>query len=136
MSFDSMKVSELREVAENFGVDLEGVVGKSAILTRLGEEGITYEMYEAFNKAESVDPKEAGFEVDAGKRFAKGGPPTRHDLMLVKMERNNFTYEANGYIFTKEHPFMAMTEEEAQHIFDYEEGFRPATPNEVKEYYS
>lgn len=134
MSFDTMKVGELRGVAQMFGVDLEGVSGKPAILTRLDEEGITFDSYEAFQNAEAVKPEDLGH--DSVRKFGKGGPPSKDNLVLVKMDRNNYTYEANGYVFTKEHPFVAMTEEEAQHIFDFEDGFRLATPREVKEYYS
>ena len=41
-----------------------------------------------------------------------------------------------GFTFTKEHPFIAMSNEAAQAIFDKEEGFRLATPKEVQEYYN
>jgi hypothetical protein len=57
--------------------------------------------------------------------------------VLVKMERENYTYEIYGHMFTKEHPYIAMSSEDAQLIFDHDpRGFRIATPNEVKEYYS
>jgi hypothetical protein len=52
------------------------------------------------------------------------------------MTRANFRYDILGYTFTKEHPFMAMKEEDAQKIFDMEEGFRLATPREAQEFYS
>jgi hypothetical protein len=52
------------------------------------------------------------------------------------MTRENFRYDINGFTFTKEHPFIAMTEDNAQEIFDKEEGFRLATPKEVQEYYN
>jgi hypothetical protein len=41
-----------------------------------------------------------------------------------------------GKTFTKDHPFVAMSQSDAQKIFDKEEGFRLATPTEVKEFYS
>jgi hypothetical protein len=41
-----------------------------------------------------------------------------------------------GKTFTKEHPFVAMGKEDAQRIFDKEEGFRLATPAEVREFYN
>ena len=58
------------------------------------------------------------------------------NTVLVRMNRENFRYDINGYTFTKEHPFVAMPEDDAQKIFDKEEGFRLATPKEVQEYYS
>ena len=45
-------------------------------------------------------------------------------------------YETNGFTFTREHPYVAMGDWQAQRIFDEEEGFRPATPKEIQEYYS
>ncbi len=56
--------------------------------------------------------------------------------VLVKMTRKNPTYETNGHRFTKEHPYVLMSPEEAQEIFDAEEGFVLAGPREVQEYYS
>ena len=56
--------------------------------------------------------------------------------VLVKMERDNQSYNTMNYTFTREHPFVAMSETEAQSIFDNQEGFRLATPREVQEYYA
>jgi hypothetical protein len=60
--------------------------------------------------------------------------------MLVRMDRENFSYQigtAQGAItFTKEHPYVAVPESVAQSIFDSHQGFRPATPREVQEFYS
>ena len=46
------------------------------------------------------------------------------DSVLVKMERANFRYDILGFTFTKEHPFVAMSSDSAQAIFDKEEGFK------------
>jgi cupin superfamily acireductone dioxygenase involved in methionine salvage len=136
MSFQNLRVAELRKIAEDFGVDIENAVGKNAILAALDEEGVTYESYAALQQAEPVEPEEIGhMSKPAVKKFEdfKNGVK---DTVLVKMERNNPSYDANGYVFTRDHPFIAMTEDEAQTIFDLETGFRLATPSEVKEYYS
>ena len=58
------------------------------------------------------------------------------DTVLVRMTRENFRYDIMGITFTKEHPFVAVSEDVAQEIFDKEEGFRLASPREVQEYYS
>jgi hypothetical protein len=58
------------------------------------------------------------------------------NTVLVRMTRDNFRYDIMGFTFTKEHPFIAMSNEAAQAIFDKEEGFRLATPREVQEYYN
>jgi hypothetical protein len=133
MSFNDLKIGELRNVAEQFGVDLNGAVGKNAIVEAIESEGVTFETYQGFLNAEKVEPEKLGYDTSAKKKFDdhKNG----EDLVLVKMERENPTYDANGYRFTKAHPFIAMTEDEAQMIFDLETGFRLATPSEVKEYY-
>jgi hypothetical protein len=52
------------------------------------------------------------------------------------MTRANMRYDIHGYTFTKDHPFVAMSEEDAQKIFDSEEGFRLATPKEVQDFYN
>jgi hypothetical protein len=52
------------------------------------------------------------------------------------MDRQNPSYSTYGYVFTQEHPFIAMTEDDAQRIFDNEMGFRPATPREAQEFYN
>jgi len=52
------------------------------------------------------------------------------------MERMNPRYDVNAFTFTKENPFIVMSEKDAQEIFDTQEGFRLATPKEVQEFYS
>jgi hypothetical protein len=127
MSFTSMKVSDLREVGEYFAVDLEGLKTKNEILSVLTEEGITYEMYSKFLGAEKatvdLEPKKA-------KKTIVG------ETVLVRMERANPTYQVNGYVFTKEHPYVAMSVDDAEYLFSNEKGFRMATPREVQEYYN
>lgn len=127
MSFDTMKVSELKSAAEYFGVDLDGAKGKSAIIELLAEEGITYDMYDKFLNAEKA---EADIPVRKEKK-AVDGPS-----VLVRMERANPMYSINGHVFTKDHPYVAMSEEDAEFIFSTQEGFRMATPNEVRDYYN
>jgi len=129
VSFTSMKIDELKKVAETFGVDYEEAKNKQDLLALMGEEGITYEMYDKFTKAESI------------KQEVKNKPKAESindnkDLILVKMDRENPRYDVMGYTFTSSNPFIAMSEENAQKIFDTQEGFRMATPKEVQEFYS
>jgi hypothetical protein len=124
-----MKIDELRKIAETFGVDQEEAKNKQDLIALIGEEGITYEMYEKFTQAESI------------KKEVKDQPKpmkldNNKDLILVKMDRENPRYDVMGYTFTSENPFIAMPEEKAQKIFDSQEGFRMATPKEVQEFYS
>ena len=46
MSFDTLKVSELKKVAEDFGVDIEGLKGKADLIAALSDEGVTWAVYE------------------------------------------------------------------------------------------
>jgi len=127
MSFDTMKLTELKKVAEYFAVDLDDAKTKASILAALAEEGITYEMYDKFLNAESVKP-------DILEK-PKKKEPTPNDV-LVKMDRENAHYEVNGHTFTRDHPFVVMNPTDAEFIFDTQEGFRMATPREVQEYYN
>lgn len=128
MSFTTMKIAELREVGGYFGVDLEGLKTKNEIASTLAEEGISYEMYQKFLGAEKAE-----VNVTAPKTNKK---PVGVNAVLVRMDRDNPSYEINGYKFTREHPYVAMNEEDAEFIFESQEGFRMATPRELQEYYN
>ena len=131
MSFETLKISELKKIAEDFGVDIEELKSKKDIIAALSEEGVTWSVYEKTIK--DIDDNKEEVEVlpkfDPKKQIDK-------DTVLVRMTRENFRYDILGYTFTKEHPFVAMKEDDAQEIFDREEGFRVATPKEVQEYYN
>lgn len=131
MSFKSKSVNELREIADSFGVDLDGVSKKADIISAITEEGVTWQMYVGFESAERADPEEAGLDV-FHQEINLDDPA---NTVLVKMTRTNMFYQVDKYTFTKEHPFVAMSEDDAQEIFDREDGFVVATPNEVKKYY-
>jgi len=128
MSFDTMKISELKKVAQSFGIDLPEKVNKQEIILAMQDEGITYAEYAKFSDTEKVEleqPKKQGkVSLEKGK------------TILVKMDKANPSYTVYGYTFTQQHPFVAMSEDEAQRIFDTEPGFRPATPREAQEFYN
>ncbi len=131
MSFDTLKVAELKQIAEDFAVDIEGVSGKKDIIATLSEEGVTWAIYK---KAKGIEEE----EKEMNETLPKAAPKTvnKEDMVLVKMTLPNFSYETRGNRFTKEHPFVAMDKDTAQAIFDKEEGFVMATPAEVQEFYS
>lgn len=131
MSFDTLKVEDLKAIADSFGVDLEGAKTKAEIIAALAEEGVSYDTYKNFAESEKEEVEEAP-AVKNKKSAAKSNETT----VLVKMERKNPTYETYGYVFTATHPFVAIPESIAQDIFDFESGFRMATPREVQDYYS
>ena len=132
MSFSDLKLGELKKAAESFAVDLDGSKTKTEIVALLEEEGITYQMYEKFNSVEKEDIEIS--EIEKKQREKK--IMKTENSVLVKMERGNFSYQAMGYSFTHEHPFVAMSEADAQRIFDTQDGFRLATPREAQEYYA
>jgi hypothetical protein len=131
MSFDTLKVAELKQIAEDFAVDIEGAGGKKDIIAALAEEGVTWAIYQ---KAKGIEEE----EKEMNETLTKAAPKVvnKEDMVLVKMIRPNFSYETRGHRFTKEHPFVAMDKDTAQAIFDKEEGFVMATPAEVQEFYS
>ena len=129
MSFDTLKTNELKQVAESFGIDMPEKTTKQSLILALQDEGITFDMYAKFNGAEQVEVK----TEDQPKKKAK---LDKSKTILVRMDRQNPSYSTQGYIFTQAHPFIAMSEEDAQKIFDSEEGFRLATPKEVQDFYS
>jgi len=131
MSFDTLKVAELKQIAEDFAVDIQGLGGKKDIIAALSEEGVTWAIYK---KAKGIEEE----EKEMNETLPKAAPKVvnKEDMVLVKMTRPNFSYEIMGHRFTKEHPFVAMDKDTAQAIFDKEEGFVMATPAEVQEFYN
>jgi len=130
MSFDTLKVGELKAIAEDFAVETEGLKNKQDIIAALSEDGVTYEVYTKTLK----DVEDAKEEIEVLPVFDPKAERTE-DTVLVRMTRANFRYDILGHTFTQEHPFVAMHKDSAQEIFDIEEGFRLATPKEVQDYY-
>ena len=132
MSFSDLKISELKKAAESFGVDLDGSKTKTEIVALLEEEGITYQMYDKFTNTEK---QEIEIPETEKKQREKKIMKTENSV-LVKMERGNHSYQTAGHTFTQDHPFVAMSEADAQRIFDTQQGFRLATPREAQEFYA
>jgi hypothetical protein len=130
MSFDTLTVAELKEIATEFAVDTEGLKNKKEVIAAMAEEGVTYSVYQKTVQA----IEEATEEVEILPVFDPKAQP--EDTILVRMTRDNHRYDIHGYSFTKTHPFVAMSEDDAQKIFDTEEGFRLATPKEVQDFYN
>ena len=131
MSFDTLKVAELKKIAEDFAVDTNSLKNKNDIIAALSEEGVTWAVYQQTIKNIEDDTE----EIEILPRF-NPKQDLAEDTVLVRMTRENFRYDILGFTFTKQHPFIAMHKEKAQAIFDKEEGFRPATPKEVQDFYS
>ena len=132
MSFTELKIADLKEVAETFGVDAKSLKSKQEIVAVLEEEGISYDMYVKLQKIEKVD-----IEIPESEKKKREGKKAKPDnSMLVKMERMNHSFQTMGYTFSQQHPFVVMSEEDAQRIFDTQDGFRLATPREAQEFYA
>ena len=131
MSFETLKVSDLKKIAEDFGVDINNLKNKTDIIAALSEEGVTWAVYQ-----KTVETLEEETEDMSDQPVVKNEKKeqTGEDV-LVKMDRDKFRYDILGDSFTKEHPYIAMSKDNAQQIFDKEDGFRLATPKEVQEYY-
>jgi hypothetical protein len=130
MSFDTLTVAELKEIATEFAVDTEGLKNKKDVIAAMAEEGVTYSVYQKTIQA----VEEATEEIEILPKFDPKAQA--EDTVLVRMTRDNMRYDIMGHTFTKTHPFVAMSEEDAQKIFDTEEGFRLATPKEVQDFYN
>jgi hypothetical protein len=129
MSFDTLKVAELKIIATDFAVDTENLKNKKDIIAALAEEGVTWSVYQSTLEAIERDTE----EIEVLPKFDPKKVST--DSLLVRMTRENMRYDIYGHTFTKDHPFVAVSEEDAQKIFDTEEGFRLATPKEVQDFY-
>lgn len=130
MSFDTLKVAELKVIATDFAVDTESLKNKKDIIAALAEEGVTWSVYQSTVEAIEKNTE----EIEILPKFDPKAQP--EDTLLVRMTRDNYRYDIHGYTFTKDHPFVAMSEDDAQKIFDTEEGFRLATPKEVQDFYN
>lgn len=57
------------------------------------------------------------------------------EYIVVKMDRDNRVFQAFGYEFTRERPYMLVKQEEADVLIEEIGGFRAASPRELREYY-
>jgi hypothetical protein len=132
MSFTTLKIAELRQIAEDFAVELPNSKNKAEIVAALAEEGVTWDVYQKTIK--NIEDEAVEIEEVLPKFDPKKEQP--ENTVLVKMTRANFRYDTLGFTFTKEHPFVAMPSESAEEIFEKEEGFRLATATEVQDFYA
>lgn len=121
MSFARMNRETLLKVADFFDIQVDTQDGPKDIRIKLDDNGKTYEMWKKFN-----DPDEDN--VPDGIAFKQSN-------LLLKMVRQNPTFEVFGYKFTKNSPYRAIPSDDAQKIMDTFEGFVIATPSEVKSFY-
>ncbi len=122
-SLKQLNKAELLKLVAKFEVNVDPTSTNSDIITALEIEGIDYKTYKKFVLENDEDE-----ELDAKEMF--DGKP-----VLIKMERQNGTFETHDLLFTREHPYQLVNEDTAQKIIDAHEGFRLASPTEAKTYY-
>jgi hypothetical protein len=121
MSFARMNRETLLKVADFFDINVDAQDGPKEIRLKLDDAGKTYDMWKRFN-----DPDESN--VPDGIAFKQSN-------LLIKMTRQNPTFEVFGYRFTRTSPYRAVPADDAQRIMDMYDGFVIATPSEVKSFY-
>lgn len=144
MSFQQLNKDVLAQVGEEFAVEwTKEEPTKAQMIKDLDEEGVTWAMYKAaFPDPEDepevepvADEEDAADELDpnepATKKFSR-----KPQQVLVKMTRQNGTYQIRGYNFTKTHPFLPVSAEDADFLVEVIGGFKIAGPREIEEFYS
>lgn len=124
MSFGQFNKQKLLDIAAYFQVDVDESQTKPEIEASIKLAGVSWAAYKKFEAEQEseTEKSEASFFTDS--------------RVLLKMERQNPVFEAYGYTFTKDNPFVLMNSNAAQDIIDAYEGFRIATPAEAKSFYN
>lgn len=144
MSFQQLKRDELQDVADFFVVDVEmanpekGATKKELIAALAsGDEPVTWSDYtETYLPAQGTAKEEEQPVDDAKDEPVKSEPEEEENLVLVKYERKNPTFEVGPYLFSTAHPYKSVPEDVAQALVQDAGGFRLALPKEVTDYYS
>lgn len=127
---------ELVAAAEQFGVEFKRAMSKADIVERLTEDGVTMELINSFKPVEDEDEEPVAEAAVEAPVVVVVEEEDDEDLTLVVMIRNNGTYQVRGYTFKREHPFALVKSSDADYLIHQDGGFRMATPNEAREYYS
>lgn len=145
-SLEELRVPELDQALEFFGVEAPEGANKAAKVAALAEFGVTREEWDKHLGTEEEDDSNVVTSSDARSevkteevRDEQAEPrrvqaPETKEVVLV-MERANPTYVIYGVTFTRTHPYAVVSEEVAERIMRNHRGFRPAAPHEIREYY-
>lgn len=142
---ERMDKKELIDLAEELGgvEDLDMRMTQQTMLKKLAEAGYDEAAHQRKHAPQGVVtteqaaplPQENTVEV-AAKEEEQVSQLKPAEKILLKMTRENFSYEVRGYRFSKDHPFVAVNAEDADWLIENEDGFRPASPKEAREFYS
>lgn len=134
-SFETLHKDVLLQVAEEFGSEVKPTDTKRVIIGVLLEDGVTWDMYKsAFPDLEDIPDETPA--TDAPVKAAPVVTVRPEPKVLIKMERMNPRFEIRGYLFSKQHPFVPVTEDDANYIISHLDGFRIAMPSEAESFYS
>ncbi len=82
MSFETLKVSELKKIAEDFGVDIESLKNKADIIAALSEEGVSWSVYK-----KTLGEKEEAvvniFQREENERTLEMNWPTPGETLII-----------------------------------------------------
>lgn len=132
-----MTLIELKKVADDFGVDSPVKITKQKLIDLLAEEGVTHDVYVHFDKlSKDAEKKQEERQQFVPVQYAPAPQFFAPRTILVKMDRENLSYQVGKYLFTREHPFVSMPEWDATFLFSTETGFRVANPIEAQQFYS
>lgn len=136
-----LKAKELDEaLAFYYGEEeVPKTANKKEKVDALEEVGVTWEVYKTnfpdVEEEEQKDEEPTAPEAEEANSEDEVEEEEQEDVLLLKMERTNHTYETHGYTFRRDHPFVAIPESVADQILRNEKGFRQASPSEAKEFY-
>ncbi|QJD50798.1 hypothetical protein KNV00_gp221 [Streptomyces phage Bmoc] len=133
MSFEKMKVDELRQIADDFAVDIDPKDNKQVVISKLVENGVTWDYYQKQLGEAEENPAPI---VAPTPSFDEPAETEEETPVLLRMTRANPTFEVRGARFTRDNPYAIVKERDADFIIENYEGFRIASPREVKEFYS
>ena len=136
-TLEALKKDELIKAAEFFGTDYKPSQKKGVIAAALAEDGVTFAMYEKQFATEATEPKDVVTDSGEAPKATAPAPAAPADPgQLVKMTRNNASFQIRGQTFTREHPYRLVAGADLDYILGNVEGFRLATPAEVQSYYN
>lgn len=163
MSFQELKVDELKKVAEFFAVDVDVAnedhgATKKELLAALaaGDEPVTWDDYKNVyleSDTKKVEDKAAEAQAEAEKHVdntegelvdkkqaeedskSAAKEAAQVEEVLIKYERKNPTWQVGEYTFTKAHPYKSVPVKVAESLIRNSNGFRLALPSEVIDFY-
>lgn len=150
MSFQSLKVPELKKVVDFFVKDVEaanpdkGPTKKELLAALASDDGqgpVTWEDYETIYVPAKNDEVVNETEPEVEKPKKKVPSPDDEDddteFTLVAYTGKNPRWDVIGYTFVKAHPFHSVPIAKAEWLVkNQSDRFRLALPSEVTDYYN